>query len=119
MEKTFFKDEGATVTNARFMTNGQTHALSGITSVAKTTDEPLRMAPIVLGLFGLAAFTVGQPAFGVVAIIMAVFWWLSQKTTHTVTIRTSAGELKALTDTNGARVGKIVEALNAAIVYRS
>lgn len=118
MEKTFFQDAGATVTNARFMTNGQTHAMSGITSVQEVTNEPMHGWPILLGAIGLVVCATNV-AMGIAILIGAVFWWYSQKATYTVTIRTSAGELKALTDTDGVRVQRIVQALNEAIVYRN
>ncbi|QLG10997.1 QacE [Deinococcus sp. D7000] len=118
MEKTFFQDAGATVTNARFITDGQTHAMSGITSVQEVTDEPMRGAPILLAAVGLVACA-ASAIMGVALMMGAAFWWYGQKTTYTVAIRTSAGELKALTDTDGVRVQRIVEALNQAIVYRN
>lgn len=103
------------------MTNGQTHATSGITSIQEIVHDPMHVGPILLGMFGCAVGSQGTVAttiMGLVILAGAVFWWVSQKVTYTVAIRTSAGELKALKDTDGVRVQKIVQALNEAIVYQ-
>lgn len=104
------------------MTNGQTHATSGITSVQEIVNDPMHVGPLLLGMFGCAVGGQGTAATTIVGLIIlagAVFWWVSQKVTYTVAIRTSAGELKALKDTNGERVQKIVQALNEAMLYRN
>ncbi len=122
METTFYRDDGAVVTNARFMANGETHALSGITSISRYIHEPSRGVPAILALVGFGMFFTQSLQGIVVALIfiaVAVMVWVRQKPIHTVAIRTAAGELRVLEDQNGERVGKIIDALNAAIVHRA
>ena len=118
METTFFQDAGTTVTNARFMTNGQTHALSGITSVSAYTQEPNRFPPFVLAIVGVIGLVTTHYLFGLVTLGVAVLWWIGLKTQYSVLIRTAAGESKVLTSPDGKRVADIVAALNNAIVHR-
>jgi len=118
METTFYEDEGAKVTNARFMTNGETHALSGITSVSEYVQNPNRIWSILCGLIGVLLLLTRFYWYGAALIVLTVIIHMTQEAKYVVLIRTSAGELKALTDTNGKRVAAIVQALNDAIVYR-
>jgi Family of unknown function (DUF6232) len=118
METTFFQDAGATVTNTRFITGGQTHALSGITSVSAYTREPNRVAPVIVGFIGLLLLIGGSVAGALPFLIVAVFWWILSKPSYSVVIRTAAGEAKALTDEDQGRVERVVAALNEAIVFR-
>ena len=54
MEETFFfNDRSVSVSNARFIANGQTYAMSGITSVKTFREDPSYQGPIILGLLGL------------------------------------------------------------------
>ena len=118
IEPTFYQDAGATVTNSRFMTSGQTHALSGITSVTELVEHPTRKGPVICVAVGLLALVghVWLLAIGLVAI--GVLLWMMQRPSYIVMIRTAAGEHKALTDIDSKRVSLIVGALNDAIVHR-
>lgn len=122
-EKIFYQDAGVTVTNSRFMVNGQMHAMSGITSVRTYVKHPNRLWPILLGLLGLffAGFSGGkmEPLLtGGFLIFVSIMWFKMQNPLCTILISTAAGESPALSDTDGPRVTKILEALNSAIIYR-
>lgn len=119
-ETTFFQDSGATVTNTRFVTNGQTHALSGITSVSEYVNNPSRKPAIVIGLLGVALCFLGRSTvtLGILLLVLAIGLWILQKATYSVLIRTAAGDSKVLTDPSAKRVSSIISALNDAIVHR-
>lgn len=118
METTFYQDAGATVTNARFITGNQMHAMSGITSVTLEEDPPLTMGPVLLGIMGVVMLIARQWMIGLAMIVAAVVWKLNQRTNYIIKIRTAAGELKALQDSDRDRIAKIVAALNDVIVHR-
>jgi len=118
METTFYQDAGATVTNARFMINGQTHALSGITSVSRQVQYPNRLRPLICLLLGMLVLGFQYYWMGLLLIVVAGLWLYIQKALYSVVIHTAAGQRKALTDQSEDRVGKIIAALNEAIVHR-
>ncbi len=122
MEKEFYRDEFAVVTNTRFMTNGETHALSGITSVSRYIKGPSLVPPSILVLIGLMFLYrtsgVSSITLGLASFVLAVIIRLIQKPSYIVAIRTAAGEIRAITDQNAERVDKIISALNQAIVSR-
>jgi ABC-type Fe3+ transport system permease subunit len=116
-EKTFLSEGGVTVTNARFIVSSQTYAMSGITSVKNSQEPPKRSYPIICGLLGLL-FLVGVPLLGIVLVILAIVWWIGQKSQYHVLLTTASGEMKALSSTDGDLITKVVQALNDAIVAR-
>lgn len=125
-EKNFYQDSGVTVTNSRFMVNGQMHAMAGITSVRTYVKSPNRLGPIFLifsGLLGL--FLIIKTGIDMTGIIgtalllgIGVMWFRAQSPTYTILISTAAGESPALVDNNGTRISSIVDALNNAIIHR-
>lgn len=116
-EKTFFEYEGVRVTNARFVVDGQTFAMSNVTSVKPVAVPPNRLWGYVLLLIGLVAL-IQNPFFGVPVIAIAAYFVYSQKATYHVMLRTSGGETKALTTHQKEYLNKVISALNDAIVYR-
>jgi Family of unknown function (DUF6232) len=117
-EQQFFQDGGVTVTSARFITNGQTHAMSGITSVKRYVQQPNRLVPGLLVLAGVGVLANHQVVLGLLLALLGTVLWIRQKALHSVVIRTAAGDNKALTDTRSDRVDSIIAALNSAIVHR-
>jgi len=90
-------------------------------------QDPSRMGPIVTGLIGTVFVIVGfteTPAvawaviFGLVLIVAAVLWWIGQKTIYHLRISSSSGESNAISDYDGSRIEKIVQAVNEAIISR-
>ncbi|MBX3585088.1 MAG: hypothetical protein KF796_00480 [Ramlibacter sp.] len=116
-EKTFFEYEGVKVTNARFIVDGQTFAMSNVTSVNPLTDPPKRFWGIVCLLIGIAA-AMENAFFGIPVIALSIYFLYKQKPVYHVMLRTSAGETKALTTHQKEYLGKVVAALNDAIVHR-
>ncbi len=118
MEEQSFLSEGEiTVTTTRFIVPSQTYAMSGITSVKSSYDPANRLYPIVCGVIGLLCM-VPAPFAAFFFIVIAIIWWIGQKTTYHVVLTTASGEAKALTSTNKQFIAKVIEALNNAIVAR-
>lgn len=120
-EKVFFNQGGVSVSNARFIVNGQTYAMNAVTSVKQAADEPARGGPIIIGLLGLLLCLPGTKemiAMGAIMLITAVVWGLNQKAEYMVVLHTSAGESQALKSNDKAHVEAVVAALNQSIVHR-
>lgn len=116
-EKNILSENGVTVTNTRFIVPSQTYAMAGITSVKNFEERPKRLYPIGCGIMGLL-FLTGAPVFGVVLIVLAVAWWIGQKTKYHVFLTTAGGEVKALSNHNGQFISRVIQSLNEAIVAR-
>jgi len=118
-EKTFFQYEDVTVTNTRFMVGAQTFAMSNITSVKASKQDPNRLWPIVLIVIGVLAM-VGDGSVAVVGIFggSGVIWLVMQKTMYHVMLTTAGGETSALRSEQKDYIEKVVKALNDAIVSR-
>ncbi len=116
-EKTFFEYEGVKVTNARFVVDGQTFAMSNVTSVNPLTVPPKRLWGYVLLIIGIGTL-IPNPFFGVPIIAIAAYVIYKQKPTYHIMLRTSGGETKALTTYQRQYLDKVVSALNEAIVHR-
>lgn len=119
-EKSFFSDGGVSVTNARFIAQGQTYAMSGITSVKSFRQDPSRKGPIILGIVGVLALGGGGSVTvgGLLLAAGAVAWWFLQKPEFSVLLSSASGETKALASQDGDFISKVVNALNDAIVHR-
>lgn len=116
-EKTFFEYDGVKVTNARFIVDGQTFAMSNVTSVKPIAVPPNRLWGCVLLLLGLTGL-MSNPFFGVPVTGVAIYVIYKQKKTYHIMLRTSGGETKALTTQQKEYLDKVVSALNEAIVHR-
>ncbi|MCX7289640.1 DUF6232 family protein [Janthinobacterium sp.] len=99
-ETTYYSNDRVTVTNARFMVDGETHAISGITSVKLGVKKPNRILPAALMIFELLALCF-------------------QRTHYTVTLASASGEHRALKSKVKPFVSEVVEAINQAIVRRA
>lgn len=117
-EKTFFDYDGVKVTNARFVVDGQTFAMSNITSVSSVEETPGRVGPCIVGLLGAAMCASKNYGVGLLFIAAAAFWLWRQKSKFHVVLRTSGGENRALTSKQRNYVEQVVAALNEAIVHR-
>jgi len=109
------------VTNARFIVDKQTYAINGVTSVMSASTAPNRNLSVIFGLIGLMIMFSGTAAGAIVGLLLigiAVWIWISQKATHTVVLRSSSGEAKALISKDADAVDRVVAALNDALVHR-
>lgn len=116
-EKTFFEYEGVKVTSARFVVDGQTFAMSNVTSVNPLVEPPKRFWGIVLLLVGLVGLT-QNAFFGIPVVALSIYLLYKERALYHVMLRTSGGETKALTTHQKEYLDKVVAALNDAIVHR-
>ena len=116
-EQVFFESGDVKVTNARFITGGQTFAMSNVTSVKALEENPSRFGGIVVILIGIATM-VSSIAAGLIIAGLAAWYLYQQKTSFHVMLSTSGGERSALTTHQREYLTQIVDALNKAIVHR-
>lgn len=116
-ETTFFEYGSVRITNARFIVDGQTFAMNGVTSIAAVEERPNRIVPILLIVVGVppvfSGFYVGL-AFSLVGVI----WCAMQKSTYYVVLRTASGQRRALKTYQKEYLQQVIAALNNAIVHR-
>ncbi|PVY57474.1 MULTISPECIES: DUF6232 family protein [unclassified Simplicispira] len=116
-EKVFFELGSVKVTNARFVVDAQTFAMSNVTSVAPVTQAPSRFLLIFILIIGLMiVFT--SVVWGIVVMAVAGALLYLQKTQYHIMLRTAGGETKALTTHEKDYFHQVVGALNEAIVHR-
>ena len=115
-EKVFFDERGIKVTNARFVTLGKTHSMSGVTAVSSYINKPNRKPPIILAVVGIIIVIFHWS--GALLIAGAVAWWVLQKSTYSVVLSSASGNQDALTDKDADFIQRAVSALNDAIVFR-
>ena len=124
-EQVFLNERGVSVSNSRIMheREGQTYAMSGITSVKCYEKKPSRKGPIILIIIGVLMLVDGlhEPALLLGAIIFlasGITWWVLRKADYSVLLTSASGEMKAYTSKDKDFVIKIVNAVNDAIVHR-
>jgi len=133
-EKTFFQRGNIAVTNTRFVVGNETYTMSGLTSVKTSVkDGPSRIWPVLLFIIGVAGVVapvdgLRQGVFGplyvlfffggIGAIVLAVRWWRSQRSTLQIVLKSASGEIQALESQDAALIHEVSTAINQAIVYR-
>ncbi len=127
MEKEFYRDSGVLVTNARFVVGPHTFTMAGVTSVTSFTEPPSHKGPVALIVLGLLLSLGGcaQGArgtwgvfFGLFVVAGGVWWFTKRRPTYYVLLHSASGEAKPLNSQNADYIGKVVQALNNAIIYR-
>lgn len=116
-ETVVFDENNVKVTNTRFIVDGQTYAMNGVTSVKRFEKKPPRIVPILVALIGLGAMA-GSFLIGVIIVAAAVGIWKIQKAQYSVLLSTSSGDAQALTSPDRVYIERVISALNDAIVNR-
>lgn len=116
-EKTFFEYDDVKVTNARFISGGQTYAMSNVTSVKAFEEKPSRLWGILGLLIGLAIAS-NNTVVGLLIAGVAALYLYQQKTIYHIMLATAGGETSALKTHQREYLSKVVTALNEAIVHR-
>jgi Family of unknown function (DUF6232) len=116
-EQTFFEYDDVKVTSSRFITGGQTYAMSNITSVKPYEKKPSRFLGVVVLLLGLIV-AMSSLSVGIVMVVCAGIYLYFQKSIYHILLSTSAGETKALVTYQRDYLDKVIAALNDAIVAR-
>lgn len=124
-EQVFFDNGDVKVTNARFISNGQTYVMSNVTSVKSLVEAPSRAMPVLLiviggliSFFGFGNSSVNASIVGIICIVVGLLWFSSLKKTYFVSLATASGEKRALSSEDESFIGAIVTSLNDAIVHR-
>lgn len=119
-EKIFFNQGNVSVSNSRFIVDGQTYAMSNVTSVKSGVTPPDRGAAIVIAIIGLACLFGSGWVFvaGLVAVAVAVLAWMGSKAKYSVILNTASGENKALVSEDKPYIANVISSLNEAIVSR-
>jgi hypothetical protein len=120
-EQVFFNQGNVKVTNARFIVNSQTYAMSGVTSVKTGFTPPNRNGAFIAIGIGVLMTIGGEGGSKLVGVLIAAagIWYLTQlKNTHSVYLSSASGEVQALTDTDENFIGSVVHALNEALIHR-
>lgn len=133
-EKVLLDEAGFFVSNARFIHNMQTYAMSGVTSVNQYFEQPSRKWPIILmifsGLGSLQGLTMFRPnnGLGFAAIFPEAFFlalfllglWLYRKKVpvYGVVLHSASGQHRAADCTDRMFIERIIAALNQAIILR-
>ena len=120
MEEKIFYDAGSiSVSNSRFIVDGQTYAMSNVTSVKTGVEEAKKGAGILIGLIGLLVlFGANSILWGIIILILGILLFVGAKNRYSVVLSTSSGENQALTSKDKTYIEKVVLALNEAIVSR-
>lgn len=120
-EKIFFNQGNVSVSNSRFIVDGQTYAMNNVTSVKSGVVKPNRLGSIIIGLIGLAMVLSGSGGVligGLVLLAIAVLSWMGNKKQYTVLLHTSSGENQALASPDESYIRTVINSLNDAIVSR-
>ncbi len=133
-EVTYLQDRNVLVTNTRAIMAGRAFAMANVTSVSisKTTSYA-GIYSLGVGVFGAMGgficaassepFSFGALFLGIVfcAAFVILGWLLlssENRTTYTVIIGSSGGEVNALASKDQAYIQTVVAAVNAAIIQR-
>lgn len=114
-EQIFFEHDDVKVTSSRFISGGQTYAMSNVTSVKAYEKKPSRFWGIATLIIGLL-ITVNSFTPGIIIMIVAGIHLYFQKTVFHVLLSTAAGETNALVTYQRDYLNKVMAALNDAIV---
>ena len=117
-EQVFFNDSNVSVTNARLVIFGKTHAMAGITAVSILREDPSRTLPIVLIIIGLICFAFSWWIAAVILIALGVWIWISQKPIYHLSLESASGAQSAFSSKDFDYICKIEAAINEAIVAR-
>lgn len=118
-EVVFYQDQHVTVTQARFISQGKTYAMSNISSVSLFEIKRSRALEVLMIIIGLSMLLAGSVRiFGVLIIIIAIALFFLLKNSYSVRIQSTSGEADGLISKDSEYVNKIVSAVNEAIIFR-
>ena len=127
-EKVYYDDGTNKVTSSRFIANGTTHVLNGITSVKQRIvnyEAESKIIAIVIGAFivllSLGDFNIVGILIGAAIIGLGVFLLkrlASAYSIYHIVTASASGESEALSSRNGSVISEIENALNEAIIDR-
>lgn len=125
-ENVLLDENGFFVSNARFVNNKQTYAMSGVTSVNQFIEQPSRMWPVIITIFGALIFlqnltifhTVIGAIIGALLILLGVWLYRRKVPLYGVVLHSASGQQRAAQCTDRLFIDRIIAALNQAIILR-
>ena len=120
-ETEFFNSGNTVVTNARFIVDGQTYAMNGVTSVKqgiKPADKKTGIWLVVIGIILFLVASGGAKLIGLVLLGVGAWLIYKAKPIASVILQSSSGEVQALSSENLSFISNVVSALNQAIIHR-
>lgn len=128
-EKVYYDDGSNKVTSARFVANGTTHAMNGITSVKQrradfeAESKKNAIITIVVGVMiaGSGSNSLLVALFGIAVIAVGVFLLkglAGPYSVYHIVTASASGETEALSSRDGTIITEIENALNNAIIGR-
>lgn len=120
-ETEFFNSGHTVVTNARFIVDGQTYAMNGVTSVKqgiKPADKKTGIWLVVIGIILFLVASGGAKLIGLVLLSVGAWLIYKAKPIASVILQSSSGEVQALSSENLSFISNVVSALNQAIIHR-
>jgi hypothetical protein len=127
-EQVLLDKSGVFVSNSRFVYDGQTYAMSNVTSVKTGMQTPSKTGPFismiiggVIVLFGFSDFKdygVVAMIIGLVIFFLGLIVFRSRVPTYFVILNSASGEHKSKPSVVLSDIEEIVAALNQAIVIR-
>lgn len=119
-EHDFYQDARVRVTSARFMTPGQTIAMSGVTAVGvvkhgMTTFEKLCL---LVGIAMLLTFWEWGSKIIFAVLLVAFGIWAFLNPVHALHLTSSSGKQRILASRQKARIFAIADAVEKVIVHR-
>lgn len=110
----YYDKNGIRITKGIFeLPDGKQYTIKNIDSVNIKQLKPNRKNPlicIVVGVFLIAAY-----GLGLLVIALGIWWWISQKISYWILLRTSGSESEAYGSHDFDEIKEIRSALNAAI----
>jgi len=118
-EKSFFTSSNISVSNSRFIVDGQTYAMSNVTSVKTGIEKANKVVGVLVTLSGLVVLIGSESIiWGVIITAIGVLAFIGAKNKYSVVLSTSSGENQALISKDKTHIERVVLALNDAIVSR-
>ena len=119
-DQVFLDEGGVTVTEEQLLVPGQSFKIKDIDAVGVRGKRPSRLAPILVGLIGLAIWVpqsdtwwVGYAGLGIVAF--AWIWVRRLKTRYRIVLDIGDSETTALESIDELLIERVVKALNDAM----
>ena len=118
-EKIFFDAGNISVSNSRFIVDGQTYAIDSVTLVKAGVKQAKKGTGILIGLIGVfVLFSVKPFLWGLVIMMFATLALIGARNKYSVVLSTSSGENQALTSEDRTQIEQVFSAINEAIVSR-
>ena len=117
-DKVFMDESGITVTEEQLLVSGLSFRISDIDAVGIRGKRPSRLAPILVGMIGLAVWLSTSQLYTYLglAIVAAAWIWIRRlKTRYRVVLDIDDNETTAFESIDEPLIQRVVQALNDAM----